>query len=748
MQATAHAQGELAPQRAPSRAAIPAPEVPGGQTPIGPPSLPQTASRELMWSAPTAEDWLKPCLITFQRTWDDALAVAKQTNRPILVCVNMDGEIASEHYAGLRYRQADIAALYGPYVCVIASVYRHTPRDFDEAGQRILCPRFGSVTCGEHIAIEPLLFEKFMEGRRISPRHICVEINEQLAETFDVFYAWDTASVFQTIVDGAADRPPPTPVAHGDRPMLERAASRDIVDRTAVERAYTAADTAGRRRLLEAALSHRELDSVDLLRLALFGFDAELAQLARRALAQCETESAIDLIGEVLRVSLEAEERELLVVALERLGQTFPRARTLAAVHRGLAGHVSALDVDGWAKALAGGGSGANATDRATLETRVAYQAEATDADPRDAQSRVALAETYIALAADPRTTRRFSRVMLEDAKRAAAEAQALGVTGWRVNAAHALAAFRLGEMSDAYARAEAAVAELPADVSDENSMLVVALFAEGRQKSIWQAMREKKDWPSAWLTDVNAAYSVLARHPLGNDAQVAAHFDFLKSLGATAQAATIVDAGLTRFPDSWLLHDRLRARLLAEKGAQALEPAYVERLAQPGATVNQEWFAGYASIVAAEFERRVNKPAPAFEAYARAIAHYERAIAANPASRDSSDHYVALALAGQARIELERGDFEAALDGLLASFARRSESAATLDGLNLSPADTATMLRAKLVEAKRDELAATLQAALDKLDPRLLELPAYEREGPRGATRNGRPPARGPGVR
>lgn len=47
-------------------------------------------------------------------------------------------------------------------MCVIASVYRHTPRDHDERGQRIPCPRFGSVTCGEHIAIEPLLFDKFM----------------------------------------------------------------------------------------------------------------------------------------------------------------------------------------------------------------------------------------------------------------------------------------------------------------------------------------------------------------------------------------------------------------------------------------------------------------------------------------------------------------------------------------------------------------------------------------------------------
>ena len=78
-------------------------------------------SREEMWYAPTEEDWAKPCLITWERSWDDALTVARETGKPVLICVNMDGEIASEHYAGIRYRQPDIAALYEPYVCVAAS---------------------------------------------------------------------------------------------------------------------------------------------------------------------------------------------------------------------------------------------------------------------------------------------------------------------------------------------------------------------------------------------------------------------------------------------------------------------------------------------------------------------------------------------------------------------------------------------------------------------------------------------------
>src|SRR5688572_5684194 len=204
---------------------------PRGGTPGGPPQM--TGTRETTWAAPTAEDWKRPCLVVFQRSWDDALEVARETGKPILVCVNMDGEIASEHYAGVRYRQPDKAALYAPYVCVIASVYRHTPRDYDDQGRRVPCPRFGSVTCGEHIAIEPVLYEQFMDGRRIAPRHIGVELEQGGAEIYDVFYAFDTDSVFTAIEQGAAGREP-APEAR-DLPLEERVASPDRADREAIE---------------------------------------------------------------------------------------------------------------------------------------------------------------------------------------------------------------------------------------------------------------------------------------------------------------------------------------------------------------------------------------------------------------------------------------------------------------------------------------------------------------------------------
>ena len=142
-----------------------------------------------------------------------------------------------------------------------------------------------------------------------------------------------------------------------------------------------------------------------------------------------------------------------------------------------------------------------------------------------------------------------------------------------------------------------------------------------------------------------------------------------------------------------------------------------------------------------AEFRRRAGEDAQALDAYERGIAHYERAAASNPTNRDSAEHFIALALAGRARLAMEAGDLEGAVRELRASFDKSPSAAATLDGLNLSPVDTAKMLLARLKEAGKSDLANSLQSALDALDPVMLRLPAYEREGPANTPPAGRRP-------
>jgi hypothetical protein len=50
---------------------------------------------------------------------------------------------------------------------------------------------------------------------------------------------------------------------------------------------------------------------------------------------------------------------------------------------------------------------------------------------------------------------------------------------------------------------------------------------------------------------------------------------------------------------------------------------------------------------------------------------------------------------------------------------------------LNITPVDTAKMLRSSLAAAGRGTLLASLDRALAQLDPEHLQLPAYERELP-----------------
>src|SRR5690606_8452099 len=111
-------------------------------------------------------------------------------------------------------------------------------------------------------------------------------------------------------------------------------------------------------------------------------------------------------------------------------------------------------------------------------------------------------------------------------------------------------------------------------------------------------------DWPPQWLADVHSAFQVLAAYPTATDATVVAHYDFLWDLGAVGEAARILEEGVLRFPASAVLHDRFRGLTLERHGVAGLEPAYVALLAKSDAPVLR-WYAGLASLVAAEFRRR-----------------------------------------------------------------------------------------------------------------------------------------------
>jgi hypothetical protein len=100
-----------------------------------------------------------------------------------------------------------------------------------------------------------------------------------------------------------------------------------------------------------------------------------------------------------------------------------------------------------------------------------------------------------------------------------------------------------------------------------------------------------------------------------------------------------------------------------------------------------------------------------ALAAYQRALAHYERCIAAKPETRPTSDHYAALALAGRARVFYERHEEEQAVGELLASLRAQAGGRGQPRRAQPLAADTSRTLRARLVSLRRDDLVARLDA-------------------------------------
>jgi len=715
---------------------------------------PAPGSREAMWPAPTAEDWAKPVQIQWQRSWADAVEVSRETGKPIMIAVNMDGEIASEHYAGIRYRDPEVGKLYEPYVSVIASVYRHNPRDYDENGTRIPCPRFGCVTCGEHIAMEPIVYSMYLDETRVAPRHIGVELDG--TEYYDVFYAFDVKSVLEALKEGIDDRENTELPTNNDKTIEQLVASRDSSSRVIVEQRFLRSERRERIRLLDLSAKLGAGAPVELLRLALFGLDVEVASQARRILAEQRSEPAIDLIAEALGVPMPDVEREMLIGALEAMGAEFPRARSLSVTLRGLAAVPEGKEVARLAIALGATPETEVAVARYELEARIEEASGLPSNDPiARGMAELARAEATLRLAVDPETSRgvaarrgqaaRFTELRFEDAIDAALGAEDLGVVSWRIDAVVGVASYYLKERATSNERVVRAFTGMTSDAEAGSSttatgwigMASLSLFADVRVGGIGRAARANEDWPREWMTQANTAFDLLARHPLGTDDQVAKHHDFLVRMGAGKRAFEVLTRGLERFEGSWGLHARLRDRLLRTSGVAGLQKTYATMKARPGATATTAWYAGYAGLVAGEYRRRRSQSDEALSSYRGAIADFEVSMQRDPTTEPTSQHYAAMALAGMAAVELERDGLQAATDLLVASFERWPEAANALDGMNASAVTTSNFVMARLNWAGMDEATAKLQAAKDALDPKLLEPPAFERPPATPAARN-----------
>ncbi|MBK7874281.1 MAG: hypothetical protein IPJ77_00745 [Planctomycetes bacterium] len=279
--------------------------------------------------------------IHWQRSLADALAIAAVEDRPLLVAVNMDGESACERIVREEYRDPRFVASTRAFVCVVASPVRHTARDHDDQGRRIPCPRLGEVTCGEHVALEPILYDAYLkDADRVAPRHALVLQDGKKA--FDEFLLFDLRDLDAMVEEAARrenDRRTKTKLALATEPPAKLDPSS-----SASWRAWVAVRSARGRAAVEAALAAKSGER--FVRLALEAIAAQgdagaldaLRVVASRASGRVEPVRA-PLLAAVRATKCEKAFAEAARENVRGLG-AFP-------------GAADALDAQGWTSQLA-----------------------------------------------------------------------------------------------------------------------------------------------------------------------------------------------------------------------------------------------------------------------------------------------------------------------------------------------------------------------------------------------------------
>lgn len=154
--------------------------------------------------------------------WEKAFAESRESGRPVMVCINSkDGEIANERAAKDTYHDPEFVELSRRFVMVIVSTVGH-------AEDGVACPRFGGVTCEQHLACwkelkarHGTVFSPGGTGEMISPQHAWFQADGTLLRRKE--YELTKAELLQrmrAVLDGGAKEPSagPEPAPGGEGP--------------------------------------------------------------------------------------------------------------------------------------------------------------------------------------------------------------------------------------------------------------------------------------------------------------------------------------------------------------------------------------------------------------------------------------------------------------------------------------------------------------------------------------------------
>ncbi len=251
--------------------------------------------------------------------WHAAFKQAKETGKPVMVCINSkDGETANETTAHKIYRNPLFVALSRRFVMVLISTREHVKEG--------TCPRFGAVTCQQHLDCWKELSASYGEkfnvpgtgGDMISPQHAWFTPDGTLLRRKEYFLDKRELTKRMRAVLAEAKR---AAGAGDEEETPGKNAPLDGKDKAALERLKHAGDKEAR----AAALGN--LLATD--KLAVHAALGELLQSTKSKALKCDLLRGLARAGvlsvrtaaEQLLTNKDAEVRSFAAVALEDLGQ-------------------------------------------------------------------------------------------------------------------------------------------------------------------------------------------------------------------------------------------------------------------------------------------------------------------------------------------------------------------------------------------------------------------------------------------
>lgn len=682
--------------------------------------------------------------VQWQRTLADAEALAKATGRPLLLALNMDGESASDRIWHENYRDPRFVALTRRCVCVGASVFRHNATDYDAGGRRIECPRLCGLTCGEHIALEPALFERFFtDGERVAPRHALVRADGSVA--FDLSLCFDLTDIDRALAaatDGLEPWLPPT----GDG-WAALASRRDAAGRAALEAAVAAAvDPATVGEALAAIAAHGDAGALPALRLVLMrspdapldALQATAGSLGLAASWHAVLRDRAQRLGPLpgglappadfapLLAALAVSDAELRTRTwLCGLAALAPDAGDAPAADRiwGAVASVWSADVRGRAgqppvsiaallelgsTAIVGGeplprpGVPKHEPDPAPAlheRLRSLDDALARNRDDVEVLGAAGIASLDLGVhqldAGDS-----HAPLFFEDADRYLQRALAAAPDRYEWWIQRARATYYLQRFDEerehgvqalrvrGFAWPHAA-AELPALVQDAEAIEAVRWIGDADARRFAAVSPDDPVAAIGTLRSALTALGLAAVSPYGRGRDFVGFASLLESLGLLREELAVLAAAQRRLPNDGELRQAL-ATALWNGGRWQLVPELADAAVRPAVAAEASWWAGYARLQVAEELRRRERPRAAVAQYADAAARFVAAAEHNPAYADNVRGYVAASWLGRghALAQGPAADRRGAAACLAQAVATGADLSALRDGLGYDALD------------------------------------------------------------